>query len=178
MRSHRWRLLLECWPSGVYVLPWICTSSFLLTSRDDSAMNEPSGTTARPAPTFVLVDDDRNALELIQRKLDPEWYYVPIWETPLVVWYASHFATTAIFLAEPIDHPNGGAVRLLQDLRDTVGKPVVILSEVWSPEIAARWKELGASDCIPHPTRFHVRMEALRSRMQDFANEAPSAAPA
>lgn len=121
------------------------------------------------APIFILADDDREAIEHIQRRLNVEWYYVPIWETRLVIRYAKHFATTAVFLAEPIDYPDGGAARLLQDILDQVGKPVVILSEAWSPETAERWKRMGAVDCIPHPTRFDDRIEGLRAKMQDFA---------
>lgn len=123
----------------------------------------------RLAPIFIIADDDRGAIELIQKMLPVEWFYVPIWETRLIVRYARQFATTAVFLADPINYPEGGAARLLQDLIDKVGKPVVILSEVWSPEIAAKWRRMGAADCIPHPTRFHERMEGLRSKMQEFS---------
>ena len=94
------------------------------------------GAADQVAPIFIIADDDREAIEHIQKRLNIEWYYVPIWETRLVVRYAKHFATTAIFLADPIDYSDGGAARLLQDLLDQVGRPVVILSEVWSPEIA------------------------------------------
>jgi DNA-binding NtrC family response regulator len=121
------------------------------------------------APIFILADDDREAIELIQRMLNVEWYYVPIWETRLVVRYARHFATTAVFLADPIEYPDGGAARLLQDLLDRVGRPVVILSEVWSPETAEKWRRMGAADCIPHPTRFNERMEGLRMKMEEFS---------
>jgi DNA-binding NtrC family response regulator len=123
----------------------------------------------RLAPIFIIADDNREAIEHIQKRLNVEWYYVPIWETRLVIRYARHFATTAVFLAEPISYPDGGAARLLQDLLDQVGRPVVVLSEVWNPEVAARWKRMGASDCIPHPTRLDERIEGLRSKMEDFA---------
>jgi hypothetical protein len=128
------------------------------------------------APIFIIADDDREAIEHIQRRLNVEWYYVPIWETRLVIRYAKHFATTAIFLAEPINYADEGAARLLQDLLDQVGKPVVILSEVWSPEIAAKWKRMGATDCIPQPTRFVERIEKLRSKMEEgfLGNQSPS----
>lgn len=123
----------------------------------------------RLAPIFILADDDREAIELIQKRLHVEWYYIALWETRLVVRYAKHFATTAIFLADPIDYPDGGAARLLQDLLDRVGKPVIVLSELWSPEIAAKWKRMGATDCIPHPTRCEIRIEGLRCAMETFA---------
>lgn len=133
------------------------------------SMTDSEAVSPRLAPIFILVDDDREAIEQIQKRLHVEWYYVPIWETTLAVRYANHFATTAIFLADPVGYPDGGTARLLQDLLDRVGKPVVILSEVWSTEIAARWNRMGASDCIPHPTRCNERMEGLRSKMEDFA---------
>jgi hypothetical protein len=123
----------------------------------------------RLAPIFVIADDDREAIELIQKRLCVEWYYIALWETRLVVRYAKHFATTAVFLADPVEYPDGGAARLLQDLLDQVRKPVVILSEVWSPEVAAKWRRMGASDCIPHPTRCTARIEGLRSTMETFA---------
>jgi hypothetical protein len=135
------------------------------------------------APIFILADDDREAIELIQKRLHLEWYYIPIWETRLVVRYSEFFQPIAVFLADPINHPDGGAARLLQDLLDRVGKPVVILSETWSPEVVAKWKRMGASDCIPHPTRFVERIEGLRSKMEDFAltrkteGGAPSSVP-
>jgi len=127
------------------------------------------GAADQVAPIFIIADDDREAIEHIQKRLNIEWYYVPIWETRLVVRYAKHFATTAIFLADPIDYSDGGAARLLQDLLDQVGIPVVILSEVWSPEIAEKWRRMGAIDCIPHPTRFNERIEGLRLKMQEIA---------
>jgi hypothetical protein len=127
------------------------------------------GAPDRLAPIFVIADDDREAIEHIQRRLNVEWYYIALWETRLVVRYAKHFATTAIFLADPIDYPDGGAARLLQDLLDQVGKPVIIMSELWSPEVATRWKRMGAAACIAHPTRCDARMEGLRSMMESFA---------
>jgi hypothetical protein len=123
----------------------------------------------RIAPIFIIADDDREAIEHIQRRLNVTWYYIPIWEVGLAVRYAEFFATTAIFVADPIDYPDGGAARLLQDLLDRVGKPVVILSELWSPEVAAKWRRMGAANCIPHPTRYDARIEGLRSTMESFA---------
>jgi hypothetical protein len=121
------------------------------------------------APIFILADDDREAIHFIQKWLDVEWTYVSIWKTREVVHYARQFATTAVFLADPIGYPGGGAERLLQDLLDQVGKPVIILAEIWSPEVAEKWKRLGALDCIPHPTRLHHRVEGIRMKMEELA---------
>jgi DNA-binding NtrC family response regulator len=139
-------------------------------------MVRPERSEDRLAPIFIIADDNREAIELIQRMLNVEWYYIALWETRLVVRYARHFATTAVFLADPIGYPDGGAARLLQELLDQVGKPIVILSELWSPETAAKWKRMGAADCIPHPTRFDERMEGLRLKMQEFALNGPARA--
>jgi len=129
----------------------------------------PNGAETRFAPVFLLVDDDRGAIELIQKMLHVDWYYIPLWEPRLVARYAERFLPAAIFLAEPIGYPDGGAARLLQDLLDRVGVPVVILTEMWTPEAAERWKRMGAADCIPHPTRFVERIEGLRLKMEEFA---------
>ena len=123
----------------------------------------------RMAPIFIIADDDRSAIERLIRVLHFEWFYIPIWEACLVVRYAAHFATTAVFLADEIDYPEGGSARLLQQLLDQVGKPVVILTEAWNPEQTERWKRMGAADCIPHPTRFDHRAEGMRAKMQEFA---------
>jgi len=132
-----------------------------------SAIGQPAGETL--APIFILAESDPEAVRVIQKLLDVEWTYVSVREAPLVVHYVGRFATTAVFLADSIDYPGGGAARLLQDLLDRVGKPVVVMSEVWSPEVATKWKRMGAMDCIPHPGRVHERMEVLRTKMQDFA---------
>jgi DNA-binding NtrC family response regulator len=119
------------------------------------------------APIFVLADDDRDALERLIASLNTQWYYIPVWEGRSVVRYARQLATTAIFLSDSIAYPEGGAARLLQELIDSVGKPVIILAEEWTPEIASQWKAWGAANCIPHPTRSEHRLEALRASMQE-----------
>jgi len=101
--------------------------------------------------------------------LDSERFYVPIWQTRLIVHYAKHIATTAVFLADDIRYPDGGTARLLQHLLDQVGKPVIIMAEKWDSETVLRWKRMGASDCIPHPTRSEQRMEYLRAKIQELS---------
>jgi DNA-binding NtrC family response regulator len=125
------------------------------------------------APVFIIADDDREAIEGIVRRLNYEWYYIPVWETRLVVRYAGHFQTTAVFLSDGVRYPEGGAARLLQMLLDRVAVPVVILAEVWSPDTVERWKKMGAADCIPHPTRVERRIEGLRAKMEEFALSRP-----
>jgi hypothetical protein len=83
--------------------------------------------------------------------------------------YAKDFATTAVFVAEGIDFSkDGGVERLLQYLLDEVGKPVVILSENWSLEVAAKWRRMGAQDCLPHPTRTHEKFEKLNDKLREL----------
>jgi len=123
------------------------------------------------APIFLFADDDFRALDGILEYLHDEWCYIRVPAPRLVVQYARQLSVTAVFLAAPVDHPNGGAAALLRQLVDEVGKPVIVLVEVWSPKIQAKWKQQGASDCIPHPTRVTRRMHRLRSKMQDLALE-------
>jgi FixJ family two-component response regulator len=121
------------------------------------------------APIFILADDDREAIERIIRMLNPDWYYIPVLEARLIVRYARQFAVTAVFLADAIENPPAGTATLVQELRDQVGKPVVVLAESWDAARAERWKELGAEDCLPHPTRTRERMETLRAKMRELA---------
>lgn len=121
------------------------------------------------APIFVIVDDDREALDRLMVLLDSERYYIPISETRRIVRYAVQFSATAIFMADDLAFPEGGAARLLQVLLDRVGKPVIIMSDGWTPEVAERWKRMGAEDCIPHPTRIERRMDGFRKKVQDLA---------
>ncbi len=128
----------------------------------------------RVAPIFILADDDREALQRLTRYLPFDWYYIPIWEAFRVVRYAEHFATTAVFLADGIDYPEGGSARLLQQLLDRAGKPVVVLVEMWSPDVRDHWVRMGAADCLPHPSRLDARMEILKTKMHELAFEAVS----
>lgn len=129
------------------------------------------------APIFVIADDDREALERLISMLNTQWYYIPVWDGRSVVRYARQLATTAIFLADSMAYPEGGAARLLQELIDRVGKPVIILAESWTPKIAEKWKGCGASDCIPHPTRTEKRLEGLRASMQEVVLSNKSGLP-
>ena len=125
-----------------------------------------------PGPIFIVADDEREACGEILRQLYSEWFFIPVYEPRLVVRYAQRLATTAVLLADPINFPQGGSARLLQKLLDEVGKPVVIMTETWEPRSVDRWKQMGAHDCIPHPTRTGKRMEALRTVVQKFGLEA------
>lgn len=121
------------------------------------------------APIFLVADDDREALDRLLALLNGQWFYIPVREARHVVGYAKQFATTAVLLSDGIRYPDGGSARLLQHLLDQVGKPVVIMSELWDPEVQAKWKRMGAADCIPHPTRLEGRMDVLFAKIQDLA---------
>ncbi len=121
-------------------------------------------------PIFILADDDQSAADRILSLLYPELFYiVPVTNPRHVLAYAKRLRPQAIFLADPIEFPKGGASALLKRLIDEVGAPVTVLAELWTPEVAQGWKQLGAADCLPHPTRFDQRLELVRSRMQDIA---------
>ncbi len=122
----------------------------------------------RIAPIFILADDDREAVGRLVQWLPRDWYYIPVTEPERVVKYAQEFATTAIFLADRMNGRTQDVRRLLQSLLDEVGKPVVILSELWGPEVVDRWKRMGATDCLPHPTRSEERFKLLRGKMQEL----------
>jgi len=121
------------------------------------------------APVFILADDDREATQRILERLTDEWFYVPVSTPRLVVQYAKRFATTAVFLSDPLGYPRGGTTRLLRELLDEVKSPVIVLTEEWDRAVVAKWKRLGAADCLPHPTRLRGRLETLRAKMQDLA---------
>lgn len=139
-------------------------------------MTPPNPPVPPVAPIFIIADDDRSALDRLMALLDSERFYVPIWQTRLIVRNAKHCATTAVFLADDIEYPEGGTARLLQQLLDQVGKPVIIMAEEWAPETVVRWKRMGASDCIPHPTRSEQRMEYFRAKLQELSLGAVSGA--
>lgn len=121
-------------------------------------------------PIFLLADDDRNAADAIAHRLYPECYYIVQVTNPRHIRnYAKRMNPDAIFLADPIHYPKGGTDLLLQRLIDEIGKPVIILSELWSSEIVMTWKRKGAADCLPHPTRIDQRLDLLRAKMQDLA---------
>lgn len=126
------------------------------------------------APIFILADDDPKASSQISIKLR-DWTFIQVNEPRSVINYTRQFATTAVFLADGIQYPDGGAARLLQDLIDHTGKRVVILAEICDAEIIARWKRLGAADCIPHPTRSEARLEVLHKKIVDLVMERNSA---
>lgn len=126
---------------------------------------------APAAPIFILADDDREAVDRMMSLLGSEWFFIPVTRLRDAVKYARQFATTAVFLAEPIDYPKGGSARLLQELLDVVGKPVIILSEDWRPGVATKWKRMGALDCLPHPTRSGRRLTAVRTKIQELAHQ-------
>ena len=121
------------------------------------------------APIFIIADEDREASGRMVGSLTPDWYYIPVADPKFVVKYAKQFATVAILLADELPYPQGGTARLLQDLLDEVGKPVVILAELWDPGVAEKWKRMGAYDCIPHPTRTRERIKVLRGTLRKLA---------
>jgi len=122
-----------------------------------------------PPAIFILADDDGEAMRRICYSLTSEWYFVPVWQPERVVRFAKRFSARAVFIADRVEYPRGGAARLLARVVDEVGTPVVILAELWEPKVRAKWKRMGAADCIPHPTRTRERMELLRAKMQEFA---------
>lgn len=129
--------------------------------------------TERPVPIFLIADDDGQSIAEMVERLPPEWFYIPVRDARHLIKYAREFETTAIFLADSFaDPPRGGVPRLLQELLDQVGKPVVILAEMWDPQTATRWQRMGAFGCIPHPTRRRERL----IRMRDTCNEIALAA--
>lgn len=119
------------------------------------------------APVFVLVDDDREASQRIALILPSDWFFVPVFHAGLAVRYSKRFMPTAVLLAEPVDYPRGGAARLLQELLDQVERPIIVLTEDPSSKSAARWRRMGASACVQHPTRSFRRMDALRETLKD-----------
>ena len=132
--------------------------------KRDPNPEEPQG------PVFLLADDDKPAADRIASLLYPGSYYiVPVTNPSHVLSYAKRMRPFAIFMAEPISFPKGGALALLRRLIDEVGRPVIVLVELWTPQLVARWKSLGAADCLPHPTRSDQRLELVRSKMQELA---------
>ncbi len=123
----------------------------------------------RVAPIFIFADDDGAALNALMMGINAQWLSVPVSKPSQVLRYAKDFATTAVFVAEGLDFSkDGGVERLIQYLLDEVGKPVVILSESWSLEVAERWRRLGAQDCIPHPTRTRERFVRLNEKLREL----------
>jgi len=121
-------------------------------------------------PIFILADEDQPASDRIVSLLYPELFViVPVTNPRHVLSYAKRLKPHASFLADPIEFQKGGAAALLERLIDEEGAPVIVLAELWAPEVAERWKRLGAAGCLPHPTRVDQRLELVRSRMQDIA---------
>ncbi len=129
----------------------------------------------RCAPIFILADDDREAGMELACTLPADWFYVPVENPNQVERYSQRFTTTAVLLADEIAYPKGGAARLLQELIDRVGKPVIVLAGDWTPEVATKWKEMGALECVPHPTRSDQRVNRLREviRQVVLGSDAP-----
>jgi DNA-binding NtrC family response regulator len=121
------------------------------------------------APIFLIADDRGDAGERLTEILPSDWFYVPVRNPALVERYSLQFAPTGIFLAEDIEFPKGGAARLLQILLDRVGAPVVILAEECTPEGRARWKRMGAKDCVAHPIRQDRRREGIVEVLRELA---------
>lgn len=122
-----------------------------------------------PAPIFIVADDERDAASRLIAMLYPaDCFFIPVSDPRQVVRYARSFAISATFLAHPVGFPRGGTGRLLQDLLDQVGKPVIVLAEDWSPESAERWKRMGAHACVPHPTRTRHRLKVLNAVIREF----------
>ncbi|HXX92804.1 MAG TPA: hypothetical protein VEN81_04175 [Planctomycetota bacterium] len=124
----------------------------------------------RVAPIFIIADNDQRAVAGITMSLGSQWFYIPVSHGDDVVRYAKEFTTTGIFLAEQLPCPEGfgGIEHLLQVLLDEVGKPVIILSELWNQDLVRRWKQLGAEDCIPHPTRTDERLNIMKRKMREL----------
>jgi DNA-binding NtrC family response regulator len=121
-------------------------------------------------PLFVLADDDHASADRITSLLYPGLFFIVSVVNPRhVLSYAKRLKPRAIFLADPLEFPKGGAAALLHRIIEEVGCPVIILTELWTPEVIDRWKQMGAADCLPHPTRFDQRLEVVRARMQELA---------
>ena len=123
----------------------------------------------RLAPVFVIADDQRQACERLTEILPPDWFYVPVRNPDLVERYSLQFAPTGIFLADDVAFPKGGAAKLLQILLDQIGAPVVILAEECTKEERAKWKRMGAKDCIAHPMRWEKRRRGVVEAMKDLS---------
>ena len=131
-------------------------------------MARPRSDADKLAPIFVVIDDDKDAAMKMTGMLYPaNCFFITVTDPKQGVRYADCLGTTAVLLADPVEYPRGGTARLLQEILD-VEKPVVILSEDWSPESVDRWKRMGARDCIPHPTRMRRRLKHVARLIQAF----------
>ena len=120
-----------------------------------------------PAPILILIDDDADAVNRLTGALFPaNCFFITVTDPRQGVRYARSLGT-AVLVADPVDYPRGGTARLLQELL-VLEKPVVVLAEDWSPEVADRWMRRGVRDCIPHPTRTRRRLGRLAGVIERF----------
>ncbi len=132
-------------------------------------MAEEKGPRKSPAPIFIVADDNREAAERLVSILYPaDCFFLPIFDPRQVVRYTREIVTTAVLLADRVAYARGGSGRLLQEILDETGVPVIILAEDWTPENVERWKRMGARACIPHPTRTEYRIEILLALIREF----------
>ena len=113
--------------------------------------------------TIVVVNDEPNILEIVQRLLEEEGYKVLGFAHGLEALAALGAAPADLVITDGSNHPISG-VELVRQLRQVAHVPVIFLS-AWTRELQAelRGTELEAQDYIELPFSADVLVQTVKS---------------
>jgi CheY-like chemotaxis protein len=122
-------------------------------------------------PVVLIGDDDWASVNRLSGLLGDRLYLVLASTAGEVLRYARKFKPDVIVICEALRFGRGGAEKLLPTLQREFKSKVVILSEDAEAPARSRWRELGASECVPHPTKYASRVVNLGKLIVQLASE-------
>jgi hypothetical protein len=118
---------------------------------------------------LVAADDDWEALgRMVDLMGDYEVVSIHSW--PKLEDAVAKFEPELVLMADTLHYPRVSAKRMVECLFRDYDSRIIVLSEFVSPEIAAKWRERGAVDCVLHPTKVRGRMMALLKGVFNFVH--------
>jgi hypothetical protein len=118
----------------------------------------------RGASLVLALDDDWESLGRLFDLLY-EFDVVCLRTWPQLLRAMDRLAADFVLLADTVLHRRMTARMMVAELYRERGAKVVVLSEFARPEEVTAWREWGAIDCLPHPTKPHARALSLRRRL-------------
>ncbi len=120
-------------------------------------------------PRVLVVDEDRNALQLMFMRIEPVFTAVSLGSAQPLGRYLKEIQPDVVVLSDRLKWGHQKAAELVPRIRKECDARVLVLTECIPDGEAARWREWGASGTLLHPTRVETRLARFTEAVMDLA---------
>jgi DNA-binding response OmpR family regulator len=124
----------------------------------------------KDGPILLIGDDDWEAIDRLAAVMHPCFYILLAKNAEAVLRMARKFKPAVTLLGEGLPYGKLGADALVAELSMKMGLKVIVLTEGKDERPPASWREAGASDALPHPTKYARRLLILERRIFELAH--------